>query len=141
MPSLAPEEYQYLAAMAEAYRDIYLPTMKNSRYRNPGLGVDALCFERLDTTFDGVPLMAGALITPCELWLVAIPDLAALRAPLPEELLLELPSGRYLLTLERLPGGYDIYMRSILTDLSELEGMQEAARLAQQMMLRLMSYG
>ncbi|WP_249975610.1 [NiFe]-hydrogenase assembly chaperone HybE [Vreelandella olivaria] len=139
MPSLAPEEYQHLAAMAQAYRDVYLPGMKNSHYRNPYLGVDALCFEYIDATVEGASLMVGALITPCELWLVAVPDQATLIAPLPETLPLELPSGRYLLALERLPGGYEIYKRAILEDLSELASIQEASRLAQHMMLRLMT--
>lgn len=82
--------------------------------------------------------MVGALITPCELWLVVVPDQARLAEPLVDTLTLSLPSGTYQLTLERLPGGYELYKRAILRDLSELDSMQEAARLAQQMMVRLM---
>ena len=82
--------------------------------------------------------MVGALITPCELWLVMVPDPSRLTEPLADALTLALPSGAYRLFLERLPGGYELYKRAILHDLGELESMQEAARLAQQMMERLM---
>lgn len=139
MQSLVPQEYQHLTILAKAYRDAHQRTIKGVSYYNPRLGVDALCFEHLKKTVNGASLMVGALITPCELWLMVVPKQSMLTAPLPETLPLELPSGRYLLALERLPEGYEIYKRSILEDLSDLESMQDAARLAQQMMSRLMT--
>ncbi|AQU82362.1 MAG: [NiFe]-hydrogenase assembly chaperone HybE [Halomonas sp.] len=139
MQSLAPSEYRYLTALAQAYRDAHLHTMKKASHYNPRLGVDALCFEHTNLSVNHAALMVGALITPCELWLVAVPEPSTLSSPLPETLLLDLPSGRYPLTLERLPNDYEIYKRVILNDLSDLESMQEAARLAQQMMSRLMA--
>ncbi|TVP48053.1 MAG: [NiFe]-hydrogenase assembly, chaperone, HybE [Halomonas sp.] len=133
MQTLTADKYAFLAELAQAYRDAHLPAIKQLDDWNPRLGFDALCFQQ-----QGAERMIGALITPCELWLVVVPDQSTLTAPLTDTLTLTLPSGRYVLSLERLPGGYEIYKRAILRDLSELDSMQEAARLAQQMMSRLM---
>ncbi|MDN6323740.1 MAG: [NiFe]-hydrogenase assembly chaperone HybE [Halomonas sp.] len=133
MQTLTVNEYAFLTGLAKAYRDAHLPAIKQVDGWNPRLGVDALCFQP-----QGEERMVGALITPCELWLVVVPDQARLAEPLADTLTLSLPSGTYQLTLERLPGGYELYKRAILRDLSELDSMQEAARLAQQMMVRLM---
>ncbi|NYT73492.1 [NiFe]-hydrogenase assembly chaperone HybE [Halomonas sp. QX-2] len=133
MHMLTADEYTFLTDLAKAYRDRHLPSIKRESDWNPRLGVDALCFQH-----HGAKHMVGALITPCELWLVAVPDHSRLTEPLADTLTLSLPSGTYPLSLERLPGGYGLYKRAILRDLSELESMQEAARLAQQMMARLM---
>lgn len=133
MQTLTANQYAFLAELAKAYRDTHLPAIKQVDGWNPRLGVDALCFQP-----HGEERMVGALITPCELWLVAVSDQTRLAEPLADALTLSLPSGTYQLTLERLPGGYKLYKRAILRDLSELDSMQEAARLAQQMMARLM---
>lgn len=133
MYTLTADEYAFLAELAKAYRDMHLPSMKQKGSWNPRLGIDALCFQH-----HGAGNMVGALITPCELWLVVVPTQSQLTEPLADSLTLSLPSGAYQLSLERLPGGYELYKRAILRDLDELENMQEAARLAQQMMVRLM---
>ncbi|MBT2774884.1 [NiFe]-hydrogenase assembly chaperone HybE [Halomonas sp. ISL-60] len=133
MQTLTADKYAFLAELAKAYRDVHLPSIKQKSDWNPHLGVDALCFQH-----HGAEYMVGALITPCELWLVVVPDPSLLAVPLADTLTLSLPSGAYQLSLEQLPGGCELYKRAILHDLSELESMQEAARLAQQMMARLM---
>ncbi|CEP36224.1 [NiFe]-hydrogenase assembly chaperone HybE [Halomonas sp. AOP13-D3-9] len=133
MQMLTTDEYTFLTALAKAYRDVHLPAIKQRSGWNPRLGVDALCFQH-----HGAEHRVGALITPCELWLVLLPDQSLLTEPLADTLTLSLPSGAYKVSLERLPGGYKLYKRAILHDLGELESMQEAARLAQQMMARLM---
>lgn len=133
MQTPTAEEYVFLAELARAYSDTHLRSIKQQEGWNPRLGIDALCFQR-----HGDERMVGALITPCELWLVMVPDQSRLTAPLSDRFILTLPSGSYNLTLERLPGGYEIYKRAILHNLSDLDSMQEAARLAQQMMSRLM---
>ena len=133
MYTLTADEYAFLAELAKAYRDVHLPAIKQQEGWNPRLGFDALCFQQ-----HGTDSMVGALITPCELWLVVVPNQSHRAAPLTDSLTLLLPSGTYRLSLERLPGGYEIYKRAILSNLDELENMQEAARLAQQMMVRLM---
>ncbi|MCH4813971.1 [NiFe]-hydrogenase assembly chaperone HybE [Halomonas neptunia] len=132
MYTLTADEYAYLAELAKAYRDVHLPAIKQKEGWNPRLGIDALCFQHHGDS------MVGALITPCELWLVVVPDQSRLTEPLADSLRLSLPSGAYQLSLERLPSGYELYKRAILSNLEELENMQEAARLAQQMMMRLM---
>ncbi|MEA2117431.1 [NiFe]-hydrogenase assembly chaperone HybE [Halovibrio sp. HP20-50] len=133
MQTLSADEYALLAELANAYRDVHLPVIKQAEKWNPRLGVDALCFQHY-----GVEYLVGALITPCELWLVAVPDQTQLSNPLADTLTLALPSGRYRLSFEQLPGGYALYKRVILHDLGELDSLQEAARLAQRMMARLM---
>lgn len=134
MQTLTADEYVFLAELAMAYRDVHLPSMKQRGEWNPRLGVDALCFQHHHNE-----CMVGALITPCELWLVVVPVQCRLTdEPLADSLTLTLPSGKYRLALERLPGGHTLYKRAILHDLSDLESLQEAARLAQQMMARLM---
>tara|TARA_B100002003_G_scaffold222975_1_gene227142 strand:- start:226 stop:675 length:450 start_codon:yes stop_codon:yes gene_type:complete len=139
MQTLAPHEYGHLAELAKCYRDDHLATLKQQPHFNPRLGVDALCFQHLDTRISGASVMAGALITPCELWLVALPEQATLQAPLDSQCVLALPSGRYALVLERLSTGIELYKRKILDDLSDLESLQETARLAQRMMQQLMT--
>lgn len=133
MYMLTADKYAFLAELAKAYRDVHLPSMKQQKGWNPRLGFDALCFQH-----HGAGNMVGALITSCELWLVVVPDHSRLTESLADTLTLTLPSGTYQLSLERLPGGYELYKRAILRNLEELENMQEAARLAQQMMARLM---
>ena len=133
MYTLTADEYALLAELAKAYRDVHLPSMKQQEGWNPRLGFDALCFQH-----HCAGNMVGALITPCELWLVVVPDQSHLTEPLADSLTLSLPSGAYQLSLESLPGGYELYKRAILHNLEELENMQEAARLAQRMMARLM---
>ncbi len=133
MDTLSADEYTLLAELAKAYRDVHLPAIKQQQGWNPRLGVDALCFQQ-----HGKDSLVGALITPSELCLVVVPNHPRLTDPLLDSLTLLLPSGSYRLTHERLPGGYELYKRTILSSLEELENMQEAARLAQQMMIRLM---
>lgn len=133
MYTLTADEYAFLAKLAKAYRDVHLPTIKRQEGWNPRLGFDALCFQH-----HSADSMVGALITPSELWLVAVPEHSLAVEPLNDSLTLSLPSGAYQLSLERLPSGYELYKRAILNNLEELENMQEAARLAQQMMMRLM---
>lgn len=139
MQYLAPEAYQQLAALAMQYRQRHFSLLKSYGHFNPRLTVDALCFEHLSEPVNGRHFMVGAFITPCELWLVAVPEQPAAPVEGLETLSLVLPSGRYSLTLECLPEGYVMYKRCILEDLSDLNSMQDAARLAQQMMARLMS--
>lgn len=135
------EEYAKLADMAREYRDEHLVALKQLACYNPHLGVDALCFQRLSEE-GGVAMLAGALITPCALWLVALPlengaVNHAAETPAANEHVLALPSGDY--RLERHAFGQQAwYQRRVLDDLSELGSMQEATRLAQQLMARLM---
>ncbi len=132
----AGEEYLALADMAREYRDTHLVALKQLSHYNPRLGVDALCFQRLHDENDTAWLV-GALITPCALWLLALPAGHGAAMPKAGEYRLVLPAGHY--RLERHAFGRQAwYQRRILDDLGELGSMQEAARLAQQLMARLM---
>lgn len=135
MQTLAAQEYARLAELALHYRDAHLRSMKQADHYNPRLGVDALCFQPWEE--EHASLLVGALITPCAMWLVAVPRLNQ-HASLGNVLRLNLPSGHYSLSCEPLPNGSELYKRIILEDLSDLESMQEAARLAQRMMMQLM---
>ncbi|GGW58475.1 [NiFe]-hydrogenase assembly chaperone HybE [Vreelandella hamiltonii] len=139
MQVLQARDYGYLAELAISYRDASLAALKKEAHYNPRLSVDALCFQYGEVRINGASTLVGALITPCALWMLVVPEQATLSAPLEESLVVSLPSGRYRMTLERLPNGIEFYQRCILNDLSELESLQEASRLAQRMMEQLMS--
>ncbi|MDM7483158.1 MAG: [NiFe]-hydrogenase assembly chaperone HybE [Halomonas sp.] len=139
MQVLQAHDYGYLAELATSYRDVSLSALKKEAHYNPRLSVDALCFQYSDLRISGASTLVGALITPCALWMLVVPEQAMLPAPLEESHVVSLPSGRYRMTLERLPNGIEFYQRCILDDLSELESLQEASRLAQRMMEQLMS--
>lgn len=133
-------DYEQIAAMARDYRDLQIRQLKQASVYNPHLGVDGLCFER--RPLDGLdgPGLIGALITPCALWLVAMPVRCATHQCL-DSLALSLPSGRYRLDMQPLQNGHHCYMCRILDDLSDLETMAEAAQLAQRLMERIMAPG
>ncbi|WP_083004462.1 [NiFe]-hydrogenase assembly chaperone HybE [Halomonas sp. GT] len=135
MRTLTAQEYERLAELALDYRDVHLRSMKQASHYNPHLGIDALCFQ--PWVEEHASLLVGALITPCAMWLVAVPRQDQ-HDPLRSVLRLNLPSGHYSLSYEQLPNGSELYKRVILEDLSDLESMQEAARLAQRMMMQLM---
>ncbi|WP_434985738.1 [NiFe]-hydrogenase assembly chaperone HybE [Vreelandella zhaodongensis] len=137
MQTLTAQEYENLTELVKQYRDVHMRSMKGMSYFNPRLGFDALCFEHVEQG-GAASLMVGALITPCSMWLVALPSDVSLNEPLANTLALDLPSGRYLLNYELLIGGSELYKRLILEDLSGLGSMQEAARLAQRMMVQIM---
>lgn len=139
MQVLQAHDYGYLAELATSYRDASLSALKKEAHYNPRLSVDALCFQYSDLRISGASTLVGALITPCALWMLVVPEQATLSAPLEESHVVSLPSGRYRMTLKRLPNGIEFYQRCILDDLSELESLQEASRLAQRMMEQLMS--
>lgn len=133
------EEYAMLGGMAREYRDAHLVALKQLGCYNPHLGVDALCFQRLRDA-NGIALLVGALLTPCALWLVALPVHNGAEMRQTGGYRLALPSGYY--RLERHAFGHQAwYQQCILDDLRELGSMQEAARLAQQLMARLMDPG
>ncbi|CAM4075911.1 [NiFe]-hydrogenase assembly chaperone HybE [Vreelandella rituensis] len=129
---LTQDDYRRLAKLATEYRDKHFKALKQAACFNPRLGVDALCFQQLDQG-----LLVGALITPTALWLVALPVDG--QATLYEKnLSITLPSGTYRLHQETLGAHHCLWKRCILEDLGALETMEEAARLAQSMMSRLM---
>jgi len=132
------EEYEQITELARDYRDSQIRLLKREPVFNPRLGVDGLCFQR--GQFEGLEGtgLIGALITPCALWLVAIPGNASSHV-WQDSLLISLPSGAYRFVLQPLQDGQGCYMCRILDDLSDLQTMQEAAQLAQRLMERIMT--
>jgi len=132
------EEYERIAALARSYRDSQIRLLKREPVFNPRLGVDGLCFQRDHLAALEGPALIGALITPCALWLVAIPG-SGNSITWQDSLLITLPSGAYRFVLQPLKDGQNCYLCRILDDLSDLQTMQEAAQLAQRLMERIMA--
>ncbi|MDR9439567.1 MAG: [NiFe]-hydrogenase assembly chaperone HybE [Halomonas sp.] len=138
MQALTADQYARLHQLAEAWRHGHLKAAKRDSRFNPRLGADALCFQphRLE---DGRGGLLGALITPVSLSLVLVLDETAVPRSETERLTLSLPSGRYPFMLEFL-GEADWWWRcELLADLSDVGSLQEASRLAQQLMERVMT--
>lgn len=138
MQLLTSAEYAQMAVLANHYRDLHLSAMKQESTFNPRLGVDALCCQRVDLAGVGGTGILGALITPCALWLVALPDDWGLQEA-PSSQQITLPSGTYRFHFDALPNHHGWYMCRILDGLGDIESMQEAAQLAQRLMERIMA--
>ncbi|XKF16814.1 [NiFe]-hydrogenase assembly chaperone HybE [Halomonas sp. BLK-85] len=136
LPTL--EEYEQIDALARSYRDRYIRQLKRKPVFNPRLGVDGLCFQRDRLEVFNGTVLIGALITPCALWLAAIPGSTGSPA-WQDSVLVSLPSGAYRFQWQPLPDGQGWYTCRILDDLSDLQTMQEAAQLAQRLMERIMA--
>ncbi|MGJ7461785.1 [NiFe]-hydrogenase assembly chaperone HybE [Halomonas sp. MA07-2] len=141
MHALTPEHYARLRRLAEAWTHAHLREAKAAPLFNPRLAADALCFQHHDDPVLGEQ-MVGALVTPVSLWLVMVP---ASEMGEPTEVgrrhWLTLPSGDY--PLETVLLGETQWCRRlvILDDLSDVASRQEASRLAQQLMERVMAAG
>lgn len=142
MQALTPEQYERLRDLAAAWQQQQGRSLKASPHYNPRLSVDALCFQALskprpEEREEGY--LVGALVTPVSLSLVLVP--AEEVAPPPEPDVCRqfaLPSGRYPFVAERLAGSLWLWRCELMDDLSDLDSLQEASRLAQQMMDKVM---
>jgi len=143
MQSLSPEQYERLRRLAVAWQRHQGEALKGMAGYNPRLAVDALCFQALEATSpDGTEAayLAGALVTPVSLSLVLVPvEEAAVPPESSERQRFTLPSGRYPFTAECLADSLWLWRCELLDDLSDLDSMQEASRLAQQLMERVMT--
>lgn len=135
MRALSPQQYQQLEQLAQAYLRQHAHEYKSAKGRNPHLGVDALCFQQ---HAEG---LLGALITPVSLSLVLVPAAEAANTPPTgaDRHILSLPNGRYPLEREVLESGEMLWRCELLDDLSMLSGPDDASRLAQQLMQRVMT--
>ncbi|MBS9402632.1 [NiFe]-hydrogenase assembly chaperone HybE [Halomonas sp. TRM85114] len=134
MQSLSPEQYGRLRQFADAWTRRHLKSAKRDPHFNPRLGVDALCFQPVDNQ------LLGALITPLSLSLAMLPqDSAALVPDNGATRHVALPSGGYDFVAERLEVGIWWWRCQVLDDLSDIESLQQASRLAQQLMERVMT--
>ena len=135
MHALTPEQYQRLRRLAEAWTATHLRDAKSLAQFNPRLAADALCFQCYRLPEHGEQLV-GALVTPVSLWLVMLP--ADEVAPMPaagEDCILTLPSGRYPMQAVAL----GCWRLVLLDDLADVTSRQDASRLAQRLMERVMA--
>ncbi|MCG6657067.1 [NiFe]-hydrogenase assembly chaperone HybE [Halomonas campisalis] len=139
MQALSPEQYERLRDLASAWQHQQGRHLKEAPHTNPRLGVDALCFQRW--SFEGGDEhLVGALVTPLSLSLVLVPVDAEVVAPAQgERQLFTLPSGRYAFQAERLASPLWLWRCELMDDLSDLASRQEASRLAQRLMDRVMT--
>ncbi len=145
MQALTPDQYERLRDLAAAWQQQQGRALKEMAHYNPRLSVDALCFQVLpedqadeeETTY-----LAGALVTPVSLSLLLVP--AENGAPPPEpgtRRRFALPSGRYPFVAERPNPSVWLWRCELIDDLSDLDSLQEASRLAQRMMDKVMRPG
>lgn len=139
MQALSPEQYDRLRGLATAWSHRHLKAAKAEARFNPRLVADALCFQ-CHREEEGETLLVGALITPLSLSLAVLPSAPDVRAP-PEGSVrrVRLPSGEYALDVERLDDGLWLWRRELLDDLGDVGSREQASRLAQQLMERVMT--
>lgn len=133
MQALSGDQYERLSRLAAAYQQRHADDFKTAARRNPNLWVDALCFQQHGDA------LIGVLVTPLVLLLARI-ALAGEENKVQsgDRRIVELPSGRYLLSAECLDAEV-MWQCELLDDLSALSGPTEASRLAQQVMERVMT--
>ena len=145
MQALTPEQYERLRDLAAAWQQQQGRGLKALAHYNPRLSVDALCFQVLSeepAECEETAYLAGALVTPVSLSLVLVP--AENSAPPPEpgtHRRFALPSGRYPFVAEQLAPSLWLWRCELIDDLSDLDSLQEASRLAQRMMDKVMIPG
>lgn len=133
MQALSPEQYGRLRQLADAWTRRHLKLAKRAPHFNPRLGADALCFQPVEDQ------LLGALITPVSLSLAMLPQDPESLAPVDGATRrVELPSGGYVFAAERLETGIWYWRCQVLDDVSDVESRQQASRLAQQLMERIM---
>lgn len=134
MQALSPEQYSRLRQLADAWVRRHLKSAKRDPCFNPRLGADALCFQPLEDH------LLGALITPVSLSMAMLPqDTEALAPDDGATRHVALPSGNYAFVAERLEAGIWFWRCRVLDDLSDVESLQHASRLAQRLMERIMT--
>ncbi|WP_299232876.1 [NiFe]-hydrogenase assembly chaperone HybE [uncultured Halomonas sp.] len=139
MHALTPEQYQRLRRLAEAWTASHLRESKSLPQFNPLLAADALCFQCYRLPEHGEQLV-GALVTPVSLWLVMLPERADGPGPVAgERCTLTLPSGRYPMEAIALGDEVACWRLVLLDDLSDVTSRQDASRLAQRLMERVMA--
>lgn len=137
MQALSPSHYARLEWLVGIYRQHYLAHFKQSARYNPRLGMDALCFRAF-----GTDELLGVWITPLSLSLACVSIEAKPTSNVAEDgaiRIIRLPSGDYRFVAERLTPSETLWRCELLDDLADLEGADEAARLAQQVIERVMT--
>lgn len=143
MQALTPEQYQRLHEMAQAWKHWQGAALEAAPGTNGRLDVDALCFQAhrgASGEVDAHAYLVGALVSPASLSLVLFPAVAGIQAPTAgERRAFTLPSGRYPFVAEVLKPDIWLWRCELLDDLSDLESREEASRLAQRLMDKVMA--
>ncbi|GGX79480.1 hypothetical protein GCM10007160_03440 [Litchfieldella qijiaojingensis] len=138
MQALGVEQYARLQHLARCYEHRHARTMEQSPQRNPCLTVDALCFQPLPGS-EATGALVGTLLTPISLSLAIVPPEGETMPSEGERRVIELPGGRYPFQAERVDDRVWLWRCPLLDDLRDLETLQEANRLAQQLLDRVMT--
>ncbi|MBB3189189.1 [NiFe]-hydrogenase assembly chaperone HybE [Halomonas cerina] len=139
MKALHADQYDRLRRLGEAWRACHLKAAKQAPCFNPRLGVDALCFQPFSLASPDDSLL-GTLVTPVSLSLALVPSEPD--TDLPDSRLVmtvSLPSGTYPFRHEVLSDAVRLWRCELLDDLSDVDSLQEASRLAQRLMERVMT--
>ncbi|MGM0785765.1 MAG: [NiFe]-hydrogenase assembly chaperone HybE [Pseudomonadota bacterium] len=143
MQSLSLDQYERLRRLAATWEQDRQEELATAAHANLRLSVDTLCFQAFAPCPEQRPeeaYLAGALITPLSLSLVLVPAESAAAAPQPgQQQAFRFPSGRYPFTAECLSDGAWLWRCELLDDLSDLDAAEEASRLAQRLMERVMT--
>lgn len=132
MQALSVDDYARLQHLVRRYQQRFATEIYRSPRRNPHLNVDLLCFQ----PFAGE--LCGALLTPLSLSL-------ALVSPTPGDFAaasvrrVALPGGSYPFAPVDLGDGEGLWACELLDDLSDLDSLAEANRLAQHLLARVMT--
>ncbi|MFC3285362.1 [NiFe]-hydrogenase assembly chaperone HybE [Litchfieldella rifensis] len=142
MQALGVEQYARLQRLARGYQHRHAQAIKRSSERNPRLGVDALCFQPLPGQHrdgDVGEELVGALITPLSLSLAIVPPPGEAMPAEGQRRLVSLPGGRYPFHAEPIDDETWLWRCPLLDDLSDLDSLQDANRLAQHLLERVMT--
>ncbi|GHC27115.1 [NiFe]-hydrogenase assembly chaperone HybE [Aidingimonas halophila] len=134
MQALSQSQYEELRELSRCYYRHHLSAFKHSAHRNSRLSVDLLCCQPWGDE------LCGALITPLALSLVLIPATPHRVVPADgEQRLKRLPDGEYPFVAEHLPDGRWLWRCQLLDDMHEFDGVEDANRLAQYLLQRVMT--
>ncbi|WP_043525906.1 [NiFe]-hydrogenase assembly chaperone HybE [Litchfieldella xinjiangensis] len=145
MQALNSDQYARLADVAHRYWQVHASWFKSSPCRNPLLGVDTLCFRpwsgdgmgQDEVGLNDEPSLVGALLTPISLSLVLLPPTSATREAVAERIV-QLPGGAYAFNQEQVDHDVWFWRCEVLSDLGDIDSLQEGSRLAQQLVSRVM---
>lgn len=133
MQALMPSDYARLQRLAERYYATHVSTFKTAKARNPHLAVDLLCFQPFGNA------LCGALITPLSLSLAVVMPADAPPEAEAAQCTIALPGGYYPFVAEKVDDEHWLWRCELLDDLRHLTSMQDASRLAQHLMERVMA--
>ncbi|WP_161598987.1 [NiFe]-hydrogenase assembly chaperone HybE [Aidingimonas lacisalsi] len=136
MQALSVEHYDELRELARLYHRRYRDELTHGARRNPALSVDLLCFQPWEDE------LCGALITPLSLSLALVPVTVGLCPPENgDKRWVSLPDGDYPFVAECLESGRWLWRCSLLEDVQDIDSVEEASRLAQYLLDRVMTPG